>query len=162
NTFGQYTTGTDMTITNNVFVGGAGGPEVNCQGGPIVFTGNRIYVQPGGLDEMRMELCPGQSTSGWTWDNNLYYGKSNFYNDTSIVDFLSWKLSRGFDTHSTMNTNTPTGKWVYVRPNQYESKRANIVIYNWDFASAVSVDLSGVLAAGDSFVIHDAQNFYGS
>ena len=162
NTFGQYTTGDDMTVTNNVFAGGAGGPEVNCQGGPIVFTGNKIYVQPGGLDEMRMELCPGQTTSGWTWDNNQYYGKTNFYNDTSMVDFVSWKLSRGFDAHSTMNTSAPTGKWIYVRPNQYESKRANIVIYNWDLSSAVPVDLSGVLAAGDPFVIHDTQNFYGS
>ena len=162
NTFGQYTTGDDMSITNNVFVGGYGGPEVNCQGGPIVFTGNKSYVQPGALYQMKMELCPGQSTTGWTWDNNTYYGKTNFYNDSSMVDFVSWQLSRGFDKHSTMNPNAPTGKWIYVRPNQYESKRANIVIYNWDLSGTVAVDLSGVLAVGDPYVIHDAQNFFGT
>ena len=162
NAFGQYTSGEDMTITNSVFVGGAGGPEVHCQGGPIVFTGNRSYVQPGGLDQMRLEMCPGQTIAGWTWDNNQYFGKTNFYNDDSNVDFVSWKLSTGFDAHSTMNTSAPTGKWIYIRPNQYESKRANIVIYNWDLSTTVSVDLSGVLAVGDPFVIQDAQNFFGS
>ncbi len=161
NSFGQYTNGDDMSITNNVFVGGFGGPEVQCQGGPIVFTGNKSYVQPGGLDQMRLELCPGQNILGWTWDNNQYYGKTNFYNG-AMLDFASWSNSTGFDKHSTIDPNPPTGKWIYIRANQYESKRANIIIYNWDLSSSVSVDLSGILTAGDPYVIQDTQNFFGS
>src|SRR5206468_124469 len=118
NTLGQYTKGNDMTITNNVFVGGYGGPEVNCQGGPIVFTGNRIYVQPSGLDELRLELCAGQGIAGWTWDNNQYFGKTNFFSDTvgRMLDFASWKASTGFDAHSSSTPADPTGKWIYIRP----------------------------------------------
>ena len=51
--------------------------------------------------------------------------------------------------------------WVYVRPNKYEPKRANITIFNWDLSNAVAVDLSGVLKVGDRYVVQDAQNFYG-
>ena len=51
--------------------------------------------------------------------------------------------------------------WTYVQPNLYEPKRANITIYNWGLASTVPVDLSGVLAYGDQYVILDAQNVFG-
>jgi hypothetical protein len=51
--------------------------------------------------------------------------------------------------------------WVYIQPNKYEAKRANLTIYNWDLASTVSVNLSSVLNPGDQYVIQDAQNFYG-
>ena len=50
---------------------------------------------------------------------------------------------------------------VFVRPNKYEAKRANVIVYNWDSASSVAVNLPGVLNAGDQYVIQDAQNFYG-
>jgi hypothetical protein len=50
---------------------------------------------------------------------------------------------------------------VYVQPNKYEGKRANITIYNWDLDATVPVNLSGVLSPGDQYVIQDAQNFYG-
>jgi hypothetical protein len=35
------------------------------------------------------------------------------------------------------------------------------VIYNWDLNSYVSVDVSSVLTAGQSYVVQDAMNFYG-
>jgi hypothetical protein len=49
-----------------------------------------------------------------------------------------------------------------IRPNNYEQKRANITIYNWDLSPRVDVDLSRVLVAGDQFVIQDSQNFFGA
>jgi hypothetical protein len=48
-----------------------------------------------------------------------------------------------------------------VRPNKYESGRANIVIFNWPLQGAVAIDPSGVLAVGDSYKILDAQNVFG-
>ena len=66
-----------------------------------------------------------------------------------------------FDLHSTYNASAPSGEWIYVRLNAYETKRANVTIYNWDLAPSVAVDLSKVLSVGDSYVIQDAQNFYG-
>ncbi len=167
--FGQYLPGQDMSVTNSVFVGGYVGPTVSMQAGPIIFTGNRSYVRASAVDQARLELGPGQNTTGWTWDANHYYGKNLFFNGTTDgttaqgtnLDFNTWQSVTGFDSNSTWSGNPPSGKWIYIRPNQYESKRANIIIYNWDLSDSVSVDLSKVMTNGDPYVIHDAQNFYG-
>src|SRR5262249_8631349 len=50
---------------------------------------------------------------------------------------------------------------VFVRPNQYEPKRANVAIFNWDQLPSVPVDLSDVLAPGDAYEVRDAENFFG-
>ena len=55
------------------------------------------------------------------------------------------------------------GQTVLVRPNQYETGRANLTVYNWSKAASVSANLAGTgLVAGDSFEIRDAMNFYGA
>src|SRR5262249_45380582 len=57
----------------------------------------------------------------------------------------------------------PTGTIVVVRPNRYESGRANIAVYNWDSKSTVDADISAAgLASGDQFEVRDSQNFFGS
>lgn len=56
----------------------------------------------------------------------------------------------------------PTANVISVRPNQYESGRANIVIYNYQKLSSVSVNVAGIgLNSGDQYELHNAQNFYG-
>jgi hypothetical protein len=117
-------------------------------------------------------LAPGQNYSSYTWDQNTYFDLSgyHFYHGTT-ADYMTfsglnekypaWQRTTGFDAHSTYAEAEPTGQWVYVRPNKYEPKRANITIYNWSLAPTVSVDLSRVLNRGDHYVIQDAQNFYG-
>jgi hypothetical protein len=59
--------------------------------------------------------------------------------------------------------NQPTsGTKVIVRPNQYESGRANLIIYNWGQANTVTVDISSIgLSSGDTYELHNAQDFYG-
>ena len=63
-----------MSIANNVFVGGYAGPQISLEAGPVTFTGNQIYVGPGGLDLIGVQLDTGQSLSSYTFDNNSYYG----------------------------------------------------------------------------------------
>ena len=55
-----------------------------------------------------------------------------------------------------------TGSEVFVRPNKFAPKRANIAIYNWGKAATVQVDLSSVLNPGDAFEVRDAYNFLGT
>jgi hypothetical protein len=172
NVFGLYTMGQDMTITNSVFAGGYPGPTISMQEGPIQFTGNRIYMDPKGLDMARLEM-PQQSKnpnrSGWIWDNNQYYGLNRFFLGTTDgqtpsgtqLDFNVWKSSTGYDKSSSYRTTKPAGPWIYIRPNRYEPKRANVIIYNWDILDSVEIDLSTVLRNGDPYVIQDAENFYG-
>jgi hypothetical protein len=170
--FGQYTLGQDMSITNNVFANGYITVGVFEQSGPVVFTGNKVTASPDALRITTLDLWAGQSTSSYTWDNNAYYDTSqaHFYegftsdgsNFSGInTSFPGWQGMTQFDAHSTYQPSAPTGVWTYVRPNKYEAKRANVIIYNWDLLPTVFVDLSSVLSPGDQYTIQDAQNFYG-
>ncbi len=88
--------------------------------------------------------------SGLTITGNTFYG--------SISGFTQ----SGFPSNTYYGSTRPTGVKVFVRPNAYEAKRANIVVYNWDLQSTVSVDVSGVLASGDGFEVRNAQDFFGA
>ena len=55
----------------------------------------------------------------------------------------------------------PTVNKVAILPNAYEPGRANIIIYNWQKLSSVSIDLSSVVSPGAAYEIRNAQNFYG-
>ncbi len=167
---GQYSSGDNLVAINNVFVGGYVSVAVEGMAGPVTFTGNRVYNTSASARLVTFGLFSGQTTSGFVWDNNSYYGLDRFYagiyNGSSTSGGVSttlpgWTSETGFDSHSTYADGTPTSNWIYVRPNKYEAKRANITIYNWTLSSTVAVDLSSVLTPGDTYVIQDAQNFYG-
>jgi hypothetical protein len=168
---GQYTPGNNLTATNNVFVGGYIAVAVEGVAGPFVFTGNKVYTRPSALREVTLGQYADQPPlAGYTWDNNQYFGLNVFYHGIydgssesggSNLPFALWQSNTNFDAHSTFTASAPTGTWIYIRPNKYEQKRANITIYNWDLSPSVNVDLSGVLVAGDQFMIQDSQNFFG-
>jgi hypothetical protein len=54
----------------------------------------------------------------------------------------------------------PTTNKVVVRPNQYESGRANITIYNWQNQTSVSVPVSGILNSGDTYQLRNVQDYF--
>jgi hypothetical protein len=56
----------------------------------------------------------------------------------------------------------PKGVEIFVRRNAYETKRANVVVFNWDRRKSVSFDgrLAG-LERGDTYEVRNAQNYYG-
>lgn len=84
-----------------------------------------------------------------TMTGNTFYGAISGFAASQFPNNAYYYSTRG------------TGTRVYVRPNQYEAGRANIVIYNWENLSSAAVDLSNILAVGDNYEIRDAQNFYG-
>lgn len=55
----------------------------------------------------------------------------------------------------------PTGLEVFVRPNEYEAGRANVIIYNWDENATVDVDLSSVLAVGATYEVRHVYDIFG-
>jgi len=88
----------------------------------------------------------------------LGYSGTPIVAGNSFYGSVSGVSSSAFPSN-TYYTSRPTGLKVFVRPNKYESGRANITIYNWDGNSSVPVDLSGIgLAVGDAYEIHNAQN----
>lgn len=58
--------------------------------------------------------------------------------------------------------NLPTINAIFIRPNDYESGRAHIVIYNWENKKMETVDLNQIgLNDGDAYEIYDVQNILG-
>ena len=103
-----------------------------------------------------------QSTSNYNFDQNSYYGSGLMRFQGSNVSWSNWKSVTKVDSKSNYLAGRPTGTWVSVRPNLYEPGRANIVIYNWDSKSSVSVNVSGILRSGQQYEVRDAMNFFGA
>ena len=53
-----------------------------------------------------------------------------------------------------------SGVDVFVLPNEYETKRGHIVVYNWDSQGSVTADITSLgLQVGDTYILHNAQNY---
>ncbi len=156
-------------VTNNYFIGGAQAVDLE-RWTNLTFTNNTMYAAPTN-QESWMIVAPGQNPAGYNYNSNTYYGNEQFWVFPScntwpcagytVETSSQWQSSLGIDRNSTFSSNAPTGIWSFVRPNQYEPGRANIVIYNWNLAASVSVNLSSAdINIGDTFQIRDAENWY--
>jgi hypothetical protein len=108
-----------------------------------------------------LSLKPASDSHDYRAGRNVYYGSGAFTLDGAGKDWPHWREATGMDSDSRYAGARPSGVAIAVRPNRYEHGRANIVIYNWDNAPSVRVDVSGVLDSGAAFEIRDAQNFFG-
>src|SRR5436190_980582 len=127
----------------------------------MTVTGNTFYSH--GSNKL-IQLDPrGVGTSGYNWNNNTYYGcspSSPFRYSGNPISFSTWRSNTGLDTNSQFFASRPTGAHVFIQPNDYESGRANITVYNWDNLSTVEVNVSSVLSPGDRFEVRNAQDYY--
>ena len=130
---------------------------------------NCMFYQPGNSSPtIEFAYNEGSGTlSGGHISGNYVYGGEVYFNAaasglTFDDNFISSGFIRGTPYSGSGNTITairPTSpNVVFVRPSPYEAGRANVVVYNWAGDSSVSVDLSSVFNAGDSFSIIDVQN----
>lgn len=82
-----------------------------------------------------------------------------------LMNFAAWRATTGYDLTSTLTTSVsgkPTVNVVFVRPNIYEAKRANIIIYNWQLLPSVNIDVSSILSVGDAYEVRNVQDYFGS
>jgi hypothetical protein len=132
----------------------------------IVCEENTII---GGRPVLSVVQKEGGSLANHRIDRNVYYNTEPkflpFYlmmgKKGGSITADDWH-GKGFDANSEIRVGLPKGARVFVRPNKYEPGRANIIVYNWDKAAEVSVDLKGVLKDGQRFRIVSARNFHGS
>jgi Right handed beta helix region len=82
-----------------------------------------------------------------------------------LENLLSVTLPKGaaaeIDNNTSVQGDHPTGAKIFIRPNRYESGRANIIVYNWDRADSVAVDLREVLAVGERYEVHNVVDYFG-
>jgi hypothetical protein len=149
------TTNRNGVVTNNYVVGTA---FISQWVAGLTFTGNTV-INPSGVDVLIDQDVP----TGSTVDHNTYVDGSSmaFSALSSGYSFSQWQSKFGWDANSSMSLSLPSNH-IVVEPNAYEAGRANIVVFNWTGAGAVTVDLSGALKPGDQFVVVNAQNFFGA
>lgn len=149
----------DLTLKGNIF-GTASTPSLDVRWWQnIDISGNRIWSES--RTAAAIEYPSGQRN--YQWDRNTYYvpGQNAFMVNASERSWEQWKQESGFDQNSSLTVGLPSGVEVFIRPNIYEAKRANIVIYNWDLIDTIAVDLSGAgLEIGDRYFLHNVQNYF--
>lgn len=149
-----------LTATNNYWIGGGGGEaSIELWGwNNITYNNNTQYSTQGDM----LMLEPGSDgTANYSFNNNQYYG-SGLVSVAGNLGGVGQLQGLGLDKTATFSSGSPTGLWTFIRPNKYESGRANIIIYNWALSASVAVNLSTVLNPGDPYVIRDTQNYYGA
>ena len=146
------------------------GETIYQQVSPNIFTDNKIIL-PSDYHNMvrtsaymsdgRCEGCPKiQETD--QFDQNTYSAPFKGWLFAADMKFEALNLSEwkqrtaeagnSFDSHS-KEIPAPTQEKIVLLPNDYDSNRAHLLIYNWGLKDSVSVDLSAFLPAGTAYRI---------
>lgn len=156
------TTGT-VLVANNFLMGRS--PLAMITQCVLTSTNNVMAVTDTGA---AYQVFDGEVSVGtWTLDHNHYTAKSPLnvlFNDNGTSrTFASWTGAHpAFDVNSTSTNSALPPDQVWVIPNQDQPLRANIAIYNGTLKDNVTVDVSSVLASGDTYQLYDAGNFGGA
>ena len=148
----------DIVAQGNYGAGGESGLQVDdwrtASIGSNTFLGQGEMVDLGAL-----------SVGGYQWTGNTFVrdpaAPAWRYQDT-LYDFATWKQLTGLGGTDRAGVAAPTTPKVVVRPNAYEPGRANIIVYNWGARSSITVDVLGLLTAGDGYEVRNVQDFYGA
>jgi len=170
----ESTGGSNVRFENNILANG-GFSFIRLLG--LSFTGNTV-----GPNAVLDTVWPTDASLGFTYsfDNNHYSNTRFSYSflssggvesvsaDTSDAGFQMWRdslqtgLASGGDLQSDYTTETPTQTLVLVRPNQFETGRANVVIMNWSQQSSIEIPVVGLLQQGAQFSLRRVDDFFGS
>lgn len=83
-------------------------------------------------------------------NTKIFHGVDDQYDDIS-----------DFGGNTILSTHPTSGKKIFVSKNAYDSRRARVIIYNYDEDENVSVDLSSVLKVGEAYRIHSVFDLFG-
>jgi hypothetical protein len=135
---------TPTLLSNSLYYAASQSPETAFKMGYGAGCSNATINQNYVANDTEFSSCQPSTMTG-----NSYYGDISGFSQSQYPS-------------NTYYSSRPTGIHVRIRPNQFEAGRAHIAVYNWNLAASVSVDLSSVLAAGTSFEIRNAQNYFGT
>jgi hypothetical protein len=151
---------TSGAVTNNYFLGSETSFEARAVTN-LVFTNNKFDSDNANTHYAFAKL-------GYTWDNNTYYNTTTASTSRlaelvnyGYVNFANWKLNTHYDTTGTIS-NTRMPDTVIVRPNIYETGRANIIVYAPSTPGSINLNLSTTgLVNGQAYTIKNAFNYNG-
>jgi len=148
----------DIVAQGNYGAGGESGLQVDDW--RTASIGSNTFL---GLGEMVDLGAP--SVGGYQWTGNTFVrnpAAMAWRYQGTLYDFATWKRLTGLGATDQVGLAAPTTPKVVVRPNAYEPGRANIVVYNWGAQSSITVNVLGLLTAGDAYEVRNVQDFYGA
>jgi Secretion system C-terminal sorting domain len=106
-----------------------------------------------------------QSEPGVGWENNTLDASDPLQHGTYLLS--AWQ-GVGQEMHAAVqhfpyyddSSFDLSGNKVFLLPNVYDPKRANLLVYNWNMLNNVDVDVSGILNAGDHYELHNVLNYF--
>jgi len=117
-------------------------------------TGNKIRMSAAGGNYTQ----PAPTTATIAYSDNAYFNADDWsLRAVNYTTYSNWASAVG-ETGATNSNANPTTNWVLVTPeNEYEARRCNVAIANWESASSYSLDLStcGYLT-GEKYDVFDA------
>lgn len=161
----SYINGNSLAVSNNVIVGPCAvvyGMDTN-NNYNSAFYGNMVYANS--TNYVAPVIYWYGDAGAAVFDHNNYYSVNAVTFNNALgkgfgTTFAQWQaFNPTFDVHSTAsNAAVPLDK-VYVIPNQDESKRCHIAVYNFSHKDNATVNLAGVLNPGDTYHLYSAQNY---
>ncbi len=87
------------------------------------------------------------------WESGTLEGNS-FYGELSGAEPELYP-------ENTYSEELPTGSRVVIQPNDYDPRRSDLIIYNWDELESIAVDLGQALDHGQRFEIYSVFDLFG-
>ncbi|HET7453252.1 MAG TPA: PKD domain-containing protein [Thermoanaerobaculia bacterium] len=151
---------------NDIIIGGG----VVAQN-PVVKNNDLYFTAWGNGIEINMGYYPygigasnpvmtGNYLGNGEYDLNSADTNTTLTGNSIYASLVNWTSSQ-FPSN-TFYSSSPATARISVRPNAYEAGRANITVYNWGLAATVPVDVTGVLAVGQTYEVRNAQNWFGA
>ena len=153
---------------------GTGGHKDDCLIGgsqpaeAIVLRDNMGWAQSQGGRNVRLGWSKSAANVDVSLFNNYFWGALIFNTPWQSIVMTGNTLSSvsGVDANAYPNNTylnaAPTKNKVFVRRNIYEPDRAHIIVYNWESADTVNVDVSSILTKGAAYEVRNAQNYFSS
>ena len=143
----------NLEFTNNYMVDGSFYSKTNWNS--VKATGNSIISKT--ISMALIAFDDYKNIKTLNFNNNKYY-KGTFYPvypPSTSRSFDYWKSASGQDGASSYYSSEPAETAYFIRKNQYEAGRANLIIFNWKNAKNIEVDLSEILSQGDEYELYD-------
>lgn len=106
----------------------------------------------------RVAWVTGKGTG--TITGNTFYGRWPAINNGDTPLGSSELPGNTFYCSGDESPPSPTGTKTFLYQNQYEPRRANLIIYNFNQYNSVKVKMTPIYANGDTVQLRDVQNYW--
>lgn len=150
-----------VVVQGNYLAGGALGLQMEFPWDSAAVQGNTVV----GTNGTTVVHTSGTGVLPYLWIGNTYFRDSTalaWVHNGTAYPLGGWRAASGLGTSDADSGSLPSATQVFVRPNKYETGRANVIVYNWGNLATVSADVSSAVPVGWHYAVHPVEDFYGA